>query len=361
MRLLPGQVRAAWRRRVRRRLGRLLEVLARGRRLLVMTHDNPDPDSIASALALQKLARERAGIDAVVGHGGIVGRGENRAMLDSLSIGLVHKVDIDWKAFDLFALVDTQPQTGNNSLPAEVHADVVVDHHPIRAPTRSVAFHDVRRSYGATSTILAEYLLAAKIVIDPSLATALFYAIKSETQSLGRESSVADKRVYMRLFPLIDSDCLWRIEHSPLAPSYFTMLVDAIRGTRVHGDLAVGGLGHVAVPDMIPEFADLIMRLRGIRWAFCFGQFRGDLYLSLRTSDRAADAGTLIQRIVGADGRAGGHGMIAGGKIPGTSFAECGRLEMEAQLCRRLLEFLCNPDSTGVVLTEMDRPPADAL
>jgi nanoRNase/pAp phosphatase (c-di-AMP/oligoRNAs hydrolase) len=351
----------AWRRHVRRRLTRLLEVLKTGRRLLVLAHDNPDPDSIASALALQRIAIERAGIEAFLAHGGVVGRGENRQMLETLKIPVLPCKGLDFQQYDLFALVDTQPMTGNNSLPPELVPDIVIDHHPIRPPTRAVRFHDVRRLYGATTTIMSEYLFGSQVPIDKQLATALFYGIKSETQSLGREASLADKRVYLKLFPLIDSDCLWRIEHSNVAPRYFNMLVGAVHGTRIHGELAIADLGDLGVPEMVPEFADLIMRLRGIRWAFCFGMYRGDLYLSLRTSRRDSDAGAVIQRIVGAHGRAGGHGMIAGGKIPGSSFQQCGRHHQEEQLRRKVLELLDNPDSTGMALLELEREIPDAL
>ncbi|MBI3894134.1 MAG: DHH family phosphoesterase, partial [Candidatus Wallbacteria bacterium] len=277
-RLSPRELRA--REHQRKKLGRLLAALRRGSKLLVMPHDNPDPDSIASALALQKIARERAGIEAEIAYGGIVGRGENRAMLASLDIQLRKKTEISFADFDLFALVDTQPLTGNNSLPPEIVPDVVIDHHPLRKPTRSARFFDIRRTYGATTTVMTEYLFACGLKLDPALATALFYGIKSETQSLGREASASDKGVYMQLFRQMDTERLWRIEHSSLSPKYFAMMADAIHGTRVHGDVAIARLGEIAVPDMVAEFADLLMRLENLRWAFCLGLYRGDLYLS---------------------------------------------------------------------------------
>ncbi|MBI2945504.1 MAG: bifunctional oligoribonuclease/PAP phosphatase NrnA [Candidatus Wallbacteria bacterium] len=347
------------RRQQARRLHRLVELMRKGRSLLVMTHDNPDPDSIASALVLQKLARERAGIRADIGYGGIVGRGENRSMLKSLSIELRKKSDIDFSDYDLFALVDTQPHTGNNSLPSHIRPDIVIDHHPLRKPTRSVRFHDVRRHYGATTTALTEYLFASRLKLDPALATALFYGIKSETQSLGREASAADKAVYTKLFLHMDAERLWRIEHSPLSPKYFAMMADAIHGTRVHGDVAIACLGEIAVPDMVAEFADLLMRLEHVAWAFCFGLFHGDLYLSLRTSDRAAEAGEIIQEIVGSEGKAGGHGMIAGGKIQRDRFAVSGCEKLQDLLRARLLGILRKADLKGTPLIELEpRSPA---
>ncbi len=338
----------------KRRLGRLLKILHSGTKLLVMTHDNPDPDSLASAFALQTLARKRAGIDAAIAYGGLIGRAENRAMIETLHIGVIPKRDLEFGEYDLFALVDTQPKSGNNSLPPLTVPDVVIDQHPMRAETRKARFHDVRRRYGATSTLLTEYLLSARVRLDVDLATALYYGIKSETQGLGREASRADKDAYLKLFPRSDKNRLWRIEQSPLSPQYFSMLVDAIKGTRVHGDVVVSSLGPVEAPDMIPAFADLMLRLEGTKWVLCFGLFRENLHLSLRSADRNSDTGQMIEQIVRDDGKYGGQGMIAGGRIPAETFRQIGRQHQEDLLRRRLLDLLSNPDRSGKSLMSLE-------
>jgi len=43
--------------------------------------------------------------------------------------------------------------------------------------------------------------------------------------------------------------------------------------------------------------------------------YRDDLYCSVRTTDRDANAGELLQKVLGARS-AGGHDMIAGGRVP---------------------------------------------
>lgn len=324
----------------RRKLECLGRVLRGCRRLLVLTHDNPDPDSIMAATGVQCLAEQRYRVPADVGYGGIVGRGENRALIEELGLPLLHTEDLAWADYDLIGLVDTQPRTGNNSLPPQRKADIVIDHHPMRRPTWKAAYHDVRRGYGATSTIVAEYLLHRRIALSRQMATGFFYAVKSETQNLGREASAADRRVYMRLFPLVDNALLSRIEHSPLTPGYFATLQRAIESTRLHGAVAISRLGAVDVPDNVSEFADLLLRIDRVAWAFCCGEYQGALYLSIRTEDRTADAGALIQQIVGRLGKAGGHGMIAGGRITGPTYPAGSREAQEAWLSGRLLRAL---------------------
>jgi nanoRNase/pAp phosphatase (c-di-AMP/oligoRNAs hydrolase) len=328
-----------------RRLHRLAEALSRCRRLLILTHNNPDPDSIASAWILGRIAR-RIGLRRVVlAYGGIVGRTENRAMITVLRIPLLPLARVDPSAFDALALVDSQPHGGNVTLPNGRLPIVVFDHHPCRRLTRGVTYYDIREDYGTTTTILYEYLLAAGIKPDRRLSTAVFHAIRSETQNLGRDAAEADARVFLRCFPLVDNAALSRIEHAPLPRSYFAMIDRAIDGTRIYGEVAVTLLGSVQTPDMVAQFADLIVRLEGIGWALAIGRYGADLVLSIRTNHPNANAGNVIRKIVGTEGAAGGHDMIAGGRIPDSAGTPTRARRVEAALTARLLRLL---DAEGV-------------
>jgi len=298
----------------RTRLRRLLKALEGRRRVLVLSHDYPDPDAIASALALKLLLERRlkdCHVD--IGSGGIVGRAENRAMVRALRLELLTLAEIDLESYEAFALVDTQPRTGNNSLPAGVRPTVVIDHHPLRRETRPVRYHDVRVRFGATATMLYEYLRAARFRLESDLATALFYGIRTETQALTREASSADRDAYVALLPITDFRKISEIEHAGVSREYFGGMGAALAGTRLFGDVAVVSLGEISNPDFCAEFCDMILRLESMRWALCVGRKNGILYLSLRTRERKGHAGRIIARVVGREGRAGGHGMMAGG------------------------------------------------
>src|SRR5690606_8263828 len=131
----------------------------------------------------------------------------------------------DLDAFDTLCLIDTQPQSGNNLLTNARSAQIVIDHHLIPAGRHWKAeVTDVRPHYGATSTILYEYLIAARATIAEDLATALFYGIQSDTQDLGREAGPADVAAFQALFQRADKKMLARIRHAPLPPAYFRML-----------------------------------------------------------------------------------------------------------------------------------------
>src|SRR5687768_3275719 len=167
----------------------LLQALDHPGPIVILPHDNPDPDALASAATLRYLLQQLARRDAVIAQGGIVGRAENRAMLTYLNIELVGVAEIDFEGDTQIALVDTQPGRANNSLPEGITPAVVIDHHPAYDEYSGVGFLDLRSDYGATSTILSEYLRDARVPIDPKVATALFYGIAAETQDLGREAT----------------------------------------------------------------------------------------------------------------------------------------------------------------------------
>jgi nanoRNase/pAp phosphatase (c-di-AMP/oligoRNAs hydrolase) len=297
----------------RTRLRRLLRAFEDRRRVLVLTHDYPDPDAMASAFALKCLVERRLPTRVDVGFGGIVGRAENRAMVKALKCPIRSLAELDLPSYDGFALVDTQPRTGNNSLPAGRTPDVVVDHHPLRPQTRRARFHDVRTRFGATATMMCEYLRAARFRLDEDLATALFYGVRSETQGLTRATTRQDREAYLRLLPQADFRRISEIENAGVSREYFGLMGSALANTSLHGDVAITSLGEISNPDFCAELCDMILRLESIRAALCVGHSAGNMYLSLRTRDRSGHAGRAIARIVGKEGKAGGHGMMAGG------------------------------------------------
>src|SRR4051812_7763933 len=186
---------------LRGRVDALLDVAQEAHSVLVMTHDNPDPDGIASGFALGELLRARTGASYTLAHGGVLGRAENRAMVRLLKIPLVPFSRVDPAEYEVVALVDTQPAHGNHRVTGAVVEGkkvVCIDHHPARTAIDAVPadFADVGGDYGATSTMLTCYLDAAKVPFEADVATALFYGIKSDTRDLGREVGAVDVWAY---------------------------------------------------------------------------------------------------------------------------------------------------------------------
>lgn len=313
----------------------------RGRgRVLIVTHDNPDPDSIAAAVALRHLLLIKTGQDAVITYGGIVGRGENRSMVELLEIPLESICTIDINQFSVVCMVDTQPNAGNNSFPVDRPVHLVIDHHDPKTDLEQVCWVDIRPHYGASATILYEYLCQQQVLLNTKLATSLFYAIKSETQDLGREWSKADREAYLKLLPISNNRILFDIIHPQVPRDYFSAFRTAIEKSLIYGPVLVFNLGRIENPDLIAELADFLLRQQGVKYVLGMGWYDGMQILSMRALAHDAKLGQVIQQMVAGLGTAGGHGMVAGGQIRGMTDDEAAQQELERLLTRRLFKAL---------------------
>ncbi len=286
--------------------------------VLILTHDNPDPDGLASGKALATLLREAWDIPSRLVYSGLIARAENHVMLNRLTPEWEKAEALpDLKQYSAVAQIDTQPGAGNNRLEAMHPRHIVMDHHyPVRDATAAASYADVRTDLGSTVTMLFQYLEAAGIRPDPLLATAMYYGLKTDTRSLSRGDSVADDVAFMKLTRRVDQQELAKVEVAALSLEYFRAFSNGLHATRLHGKAVVSRLGFIEQPDFAAEMADILIRLQGAQAALCMGQYGDTLHISLRTGTAEQDAGMIIQQVVTSPGSAGGHGTMAGGQFP---------------------------------------------
>jgi nanoRNase/pAp phosphatase (c-di-AMP/oligoRNAs hydrolase) len=299
------------------RLSQLRETAGPGP-VVILTHDNPDPDALASGKALATLLKKAWNITSRLVYSGTVARADNRSVLKLLTPEWEHQDSLDdLDQYAVVALVDTQPGAGNNRLPSEHPPNIVIDHHhPIRDRIEAVQFADVQPEIGSTATMLYKYLEAAEITPDQTLATALFYGLKTDTRALSRGVSPIDEATYLKLLSGLDHNLLVQVENAGLDRDHFRAVHRGLIAARLFGQSIVARLGKLGWPDQGAEMADLLIRLENARAVLCFGEHEGTLHLSIRTKLMDEDAGQLIQRVVVTPGRAGGHGSMAGGQVP---------------------------------------------
>ena len=319
---------------------KLAAVLKNARHLYIILQDYPDPDAIASAAALRELARQRYSLGSSLVFGGVVGRVENRALLRYLDLTLRPFDAVNMVEHPCLALVDTQPGMGNNCLPDTIIPHIVIDHHPITRATRQAAYTDIRRRYGATSTILYEYLRESKIPLTPPLATALLYGIRSDTQDLGRENTRADMEATLALFPLANIRMYHNIQQASVSTPYYRLLASALHETWQCGPALVSLPGRIDTPDAIGEIADLLLRHESCQWSLSIGLFDNRYLLSMRTIAPKANAGQTMRRLVDGQGTGGGHRMLAGGQIPIPDPPAKRDKKLEEVLMRRFLRMV---------------------
>lgn len=299
------------------RIDELLRKLRGCKRLLVLTHANPDPDSLASAQGLRLLAESKLGVPSSFGFSGRILRAENKQMVAHCGIEMTPVEELDLDSYDCIAVVDTQPGFGHTHLPAGCKIDIVIDHHlpPEEDHSQDAGcFLDVRTYVGATCSMVTGYLMDAGVEIPADVATALLYGIKTDTADLSRNVSPLDEKAYEHLAVRIDRQSLALITKPDLSPEYFRALRTALNGVRLYGDVVLCSLGQTTSPEMIAEVADLLLRLEGKQTVFCGGMVGKTYYMSVRTElDR--DAYFLIKAALDGEGSFGGHGTMAGGSL----------------------------------------------
>ena len=150
----------------------------------------------------------------------------------------------------------------------------------------------------------------------------------------------------LRLFPLANKRLLYEITHPKLPLEYFRTLHSGVENTIVYGNLLVVNLQNIYFPEVVAEMADLLIRLEGIETVLSIGGYNKELILSLRTTSRQRNAGEIIRRLVNGNGTAGGHGMMAGGKLDRMPEGPAALHQVEASLVRQLLGELAITDVT---------------
>jgi len=284
------------------------------KKLLIVLHDNPDPDALAAGLALKTLCETRYDMHVIISHGGLINRAENKSMVSELNIPLTCFGEIETGDFDRIAVVDTQPGRGNNALPADAHCHIVFDHHAT-IDSESADLIIYNKSLGATATLLGELLQAASIEIKGNLATAIAYAIRTETLELQREAGPRDIRMYLSVYPLSSLHKIGAITWPKLPNSYYEMLSIALIKAQIFRYLVFIPIGHVVMPEIVAEIADLFLRRERVTWVLAMGFYNSHAYFSLRTSHYKGQAFRILQNILDDAKNAGGHETFAGGRL----------------------------------------------
>lgn len=326
------------------------------RRVVLVSHIHPDPDSLGSMLGLAHLIEAGTGLPTVMTKDGPISRAENCTMVELLHLDLVPVETIVWQPDDAVVMVDSQPNTGRHTLPRSVVPFAVLDHHETPGDVDSVPFVDVRPDYGATCTLVTDYLIEQRVEIPEAVATALLYGIETEQCGYPREAGPADDEAMIRLYPLADKDLLSQIRNARLPHSHFECMLQALQSSFIYDRLIVSWVNPLPQPEQAAEVVDFMIRFEKIDWAVCGGVYNDGLILSVRSALPDARAGDLLQKVVGRLGKAGGHDRRAGGYIPLTSTAESAIEDVQATLRRRLLKALGIGDSRGrrlVPLREM--------
>jgi nanoRNase/pAp phosphatase (c-di-AMP/oligoRNAs hydrolase) len=301
----------------------LQDILAEGAELNIVCHNNPDPDCLASALALGRIATA-AGIDEHhILYSGDISHHQNRAFVNLL--------DIDLKPFDtttvadrpegsLLAFVDHSIPGANNRVPDGTAVDIVIDHHP--ADDIDARFVDHREELGAAATILTEYVRDLELEPDATLATALLFAIRRETLNFLRGVTRQEYDAAGYLHESTDPGLLRELSNPSVTGATIDAIATAIGNRTTKASVLISHVGRTTERDAVPQAADYLATLEGVETAIVFGVVDDAIHLSGRSSDPRIHVGNALADAFDDVGSAGGHYDVAGGEIPLGIFAD---------------------------------------
>lgn len=297
-----------------KKLDSLREIALKGEKLLIVIYQNPDPDALGSALALRKLLK-KTGENCTIAYTGKISRPENEFIIKLLRIPVEEFRESMLSSYDLLAVVDAQPSFFKESpFLGSANFNIVVDHHP-RQKGYTADFVDIRPSYGATSTIMTEYMRQTRTKLTASVATALYYGLDTDTAGLQRVASNADIDAFKYLRKRANMNVIRKVNqsHFPLRSlEYFGV---AIMRKHVVGDIIFAHLGNVEASDVCVQIADFFMEIYEIGWAIVSGISEDTLVITMRCDGFKKNVGKLAEKVFGPMGSAGGHRTMARAEI----------------------------------------------
>jgi nanoRNase/pAp phosphatase (c-di-AMP/oligoRNAs hydrolase) len=273
---------------------------------------NADPDALSSAMALQRLFWRRVKKTWVF-RTNVIKRADNLAMIKLLNIKQQHIRNLHPGRISKWAIVDSQPQ--HHEALSKFQFDIIIDHHPL-SPGSTAAFVDIREDYGATATMMTEYLRAARIKPSPRLATALFYGIKTDTDNFVRPSIPNDIEAFRYLYPFTNIHIVKMIESSEMTRKTLVHFRTALENLVFLRGKAWIHMGNVHDPDILVILADFFLKLVESTWCIVSGVYGQKLIVIFRHAGFRLDAGKIAQKLFGAWGLAGGHQSAARAEIP---------------------------------------------
>lgn len=271
-----------------------------------------DPDAMASALALKRLFWRKVK-NIRICRVNAIKRTDNLAMVRLLDLPVPYINRVNTSTVTKWAVVDSQPH--HHPRFAKVKFDIIIDHHP-PAPDTEAAFVDIRENYGATASMLCEYLRAASIKPSARLATALFYGIKTDTDNFARASTANDIKAFKYLYPFVNLNIIKKIESSEINKGNLDDFRKAFENIRFIGNTVYIHMDTIDDPDALVIIADFFLKMAEASWCFVSGIYGQKIVIIIRNAGFRRHAGKLAQQLFGDLGSAGGHKSAARVELP---------------------------------------------
>jgi nanoRNase/pAp phosphatase (c-di-AMP/oligoRNAs hydrolase) len=305
----------------------------------IITHKNPDPDAISSAVALAEIAKHAnpTKLTTRIFYEGNIGHQENRTFVNLLDIKMEHLTTDALSKCTYLAMVDCPGPGSNNDVPPQTKINIVIDHHKEgkHMATQST-FIDIRPGVGATASILTQYLQELDVPVDKRVATALLYGIRTDTKEFKRNVTPQDLNYAGFLLPLTDADLLDKIMSPSMSQETLDVIGTAIGKRKIQSGYLFSNVGFVMNRDALPQAAEILITLEGVNTALVYGITDNAIVISARNRDIRLHIGNALSEAFGEMGDAGGHPNMGAASLPLHYF---GKVDDKA----RLLEIVIEP------------------
>jgi nanoRNase/pAp phosphatase (c-di-AMP/oligoRNAs hydrolase) len=302
----------------------------RGEYHIIVLHDFPDPDAIASGFA-HKVIGAAYDIQADIVYAGRISHEQNIALVRMLDLELLPFEGQLKKKYDMAIFVDNQ---GTNALDlvqalrdAEVKTLLIVDHHEPQDLLQP-EYSDIR-SVGATATIYADYLDSDLFSLDKSnnqhvkMATALMHGLISDTTNFVYAKK-EDFHAAAFLSDFFDAETLSQILAQARSKQVMETIYQSLANRLIAENYSIAGIGYLRAQDRdaIPQAADFLLSEANVHTVIIYGIVALDdgeesLVGSMRTNKITIDPDEFVKDVFGKDAEGNYYG---GGKLSAAGF-----------------------------------------
>lgn len=291
----------------------LVNLLRKGKRVFIQTHNFPDPDAIASAFGLQQFLNTYD-ITATICYVGSIDRFNTRKMMDTFGIQIYSYDEIkDMCHDDYIVHIDCQkPNANTTDLPGDEVA--CIDHHPIFVKEEGYRYTDIR-IVGACASIIADYYSSTDTPISSNVATALAYGIKMDTDNLIRGTTPLDMDMLTYVYKHADLEMLNSMYSSAIEFQDLKAYGAAIENIDVFDYVGFTYIPFECPSSLVAIISDFILSLDVVDVSVVYSINSDGIKFSVRSERSDVDAGKLIFNALNGIGTGGGHAVMAGGFI----------------------------------------------
>ncbi len=286
--------------------------LLRGRRVIIQTHDFPDPDAIASACGLKELLAF-SGIPSEIAYFGRIEKINTKMILDVFELNIRNAEEFtDLTEEDYVITIDGQKDNSNftDLTGTEV---ACIDHHPfVTEYEYPFLKHCIT---GACATIITRWIMEEGMPVSKELATVLLYGIKMDTRNFSAGVTHEDIVAFDFLNTLADNGIIYHLENSVLELSDLRAYGAAIENIAIFEEVGFSFIPFECPDGLIASVSEFILSLSSVSVAVVYAKRNGGLKFSVRSELPHLNAGKLLNLSLKKIGNGGGHMSMAGGIV----------------------------------------------